>query len=93
MKKRSKCNQNIKMAESRKTMSPDSAMSNKKKGVIEEWAERLTVPQAQEILDRYEYADMQCLLHGPSDEWEVDASHAASRGPALRKRIERGALI
>ena len=68
-------------------------MSNKKKGVIEEWAERLTVPQAQEILDRYEYAEMQCLLHGPSNEWEVDASHAASRGPALRKRIERGALI
>ena len=70
-----------------------TAVRGKKKGVIEEWAESLTVPQAQEILDRYEYADMQCLLHGPSDEWEVDASHAASRGPALRKRIERGALI
>ena len=53
-----------------------------------EWASRLTVNQAKEMLQRYETAAKVVKnLRGSLARAEADASHAASRGPALAARI------
>ena len=60
------------------------------KSVVQEWADQLSLSQAKQALNTYRMAAEAIVLHGYNDKYEAEASHYASRGPALRARIALG---
>ena len=55
--------------------------------VVREWASKLSLASARALLATYEKAEADIKKYGKRDALEADASHACSRGPALRERI------